>query len=321
MQLPSSENTTFRKSIDSFKSELGETIKFWPRNAMKKLTLQKDRIFLQSMMTDRVASIQGVDKNGMADEEEALKEKTAAEKREKKNREQLENQFATAEISDGSDGDDNDGSSDVEFDTSSPSKIGHRKSVKTGLTVQIPPHILKDKKVVQSLVRNQVTSTAISSVFHDIVVALDGDPNKLCLSYASAERYRVESTEAISEDIAENWTPPCVGSVLWDGKLLSTLDNKDKSERLPVLVSGVGGTKLLGVPSIPHHSTESAGDLISAATVDLLQQWDCKNCVAGMVFDTTSANTGCRTAACVALQKKNWKDTFYGLLAVTMLVK
>ena len=59
----------------------------------------------------------------------------------------------------------------------------------------------------------------------------------------------------------------------------------------------------MGVPAVPKGSREKASDLISNATVELLQQWDCINNVSGMVFDTTSANTGCRTAACIALQQ------------------
>ena len=36
----------------------------------------------------------------------------------------------------------------------------------------------------------------------------------------------------------------------------------------------------------------------------LLDQWNCKQNVAGLAFDTTASNTGHKTAACVSLQKK-----------------
>jgi len=49
---------------------------------------------------------------------------------------------------------------------------------------------------------------------------------------------------------------------------------------------------LLGVPSIAHKSNLSAGELISTAITNLLSKWNCTESVAGMVFDTTSSNTG-----------------------------
>ena len=65
---------------------------------------------------------------------------------------------------------------------------------------------------------------------------------------------------------------------------------------------GIGGTKLLGVPAIPHKSNKSAGDLTAGATIDLLNDWDATNSIVGMVFDTTSSNTGHKTATCITLQ-------------------
>ena len=57
---------------------------------------------------------------------------------------------------------------------------------------------------------------------------------------------------------------------------MSTLDGADKEVRLPILLPGIGGTKLLGVPVLPHLSTEKAGNLISKASMELFDQWDCK---------------------------------------------
>ena len=60
---------------------------------------------------------------------------------------------------------------------------------------------------------------------------------------------------------------------------MKTLEsNASKEERLPVLVSGVGGVTLIGVPTLPHKSSEATGSLISTASVRLLEEWDCKDC-------------------------------------------
>ena len=75
---------------------------------------------------------------------------------------------------------------------------------------------------------------------------------------------------------------------------METLDgSSSKEERLPVLVSGVEGPKLLGVPSLPPAAPRQPfGDLIAAETVRLLQEWGAADSIRGMVFDTTSTNSG-----------------------------
>ena len=84
---------------------------------------------------------------------------------------------------------------------------------------------------------------------------------------------------------------------------MTTLDSLEQEERLPILLSGIGGCKLLGVPSLPHLSTDKAGNLISNATTTLLDKWNCRGNVIGMVFDTNSPNTGHKTAACISIQR------------------
>ena len=85
---------------------------------------------------------------------------------------------------------------------------------------------------------------------------------------------------------------------------MQSLDGFEIEERLPILVSGIGGIKMLGVPSLSGLSNGQAGEVISEATVKLLDDWNCRDKVIGMVFDTTSANTGSKTAACISLQTK-----------------
>ena len=50
---------------------------------------------------------------------------------------------------------------------------------------------------------------------------------------------RVQSEEAISTNVLENWTPPTIGSAMWDGKIMHHLQTKyEDVERMPILVSG-----------------------------------------------------------------------------------
>ena len=293
---------TGKEQVDSFKRQLETTMKFWPRDVMERIKTEDDKMFLLSMMTDRKASMAGIDKKSSETEAKIRKRAEQELKRIEieKERKMKDSCLSTSVI----DTDEEEEAIDDPVPLYTCAGRSHKRRVKTGVTVFIPPNILKAPTVVQSLVRNKISSAAISDVMHDIVTSVEGDPSRLSLSYATTQRYRVETVHSISEKIKENWTPPPVANIHWDGKLMDTLDGGSKEERLPVLLSGAGGTKLLGVPSIPHKSTEKAGVLITEASYELIKEWDCEDCLSGMVFDTTSSNTGCKTAACVTLQMK-----------------
>lgn len=98
---------------------------------------------------------------------------------------------------------------------------------------------------------------------------------------------------SIVKRLHSSWKASPVSVLHWDGKLMSTLAGGGTEERLPTLVSGEAGTKLLGVPALPElEQGEAVGRLIAEATVGMLQQWDCEDCIKGMCFDTTASNTG-----------------------------
>ena len=94
------------------------------------------------------------------------------------------------------------------------------------------------------------------------------------------------------EKVKEAWTPPPAGVLHCDGKLMATLDGGGKEERLPVLISGDGGTKLLGVPQLPPAEPLQVGEHIAAAAVGLVKEWAAEDSIVGMCFDTTNVNSG-----------------------------
>ena len=168
--------------------------------------------------------------------------------------------------------------------------------------MKLPHDFMKSPQLIAAATRNKITPTGLSAVMTALIKSNKGDTSAVNLSYASASRYQMGALNTIAHKIHADWTPPAKALIHWDGKLMSTLDGADKEERLPILLSGIGGTKLLGVPALPHLSTEKAGDLISKASVKLLDQWDCSESVVGMVFDTTSSNTSHLTSGCIGIQ-------------------
>ena len=110
------------------------------------------------------------------------------------------------------------------------------------------------------------------------------------------KKARLECAEAAKDD----FMPDCPLVVHWDGKILPEITGRGKTDRLPVLVSGDGFEKLLGVPKL------AAGTGINEANAvcDLLEQWKLDDKVQALSFDTTSGNTGHLKGACVLIEKR-----------------
>jgi len=70
---------------------------------------------------------------------------------------------------------------------------------------------------------------------------------------------------------------------------------------MPIVVSGKDVEKLLAIPKLPGSGT---GLLMGNAVVEALQQWPgVPEWLAGLCFDTTSANTGIHAGAITVIQK------------------
>jgi len=82
---------------------------------------------------------------------------------------------------------------------------------------------------------------------------------------------------------------------------------------LPVLVSGDGTEKLLGVPKL----AASTGDQQAEAVHRLLKQWKLVDKVQAMSFDTTSGNTGRLNGHALCWRRRSVVN-FCGWLAIIM---
>ncbi|ESO05645.1 hypothetical protein HELRODRAFT_171303 [Helobdella robusta] len=86
--------------------------------------------------------------------------------------------------------------------------------------------------------------------------------------------------------------------VHWDGKIMND-DPHSRTDRLAVVVTGCNVEKILGIVKI----ASSTGQAQANATFQLLKLWDVSEDIIGMCFDTTAANTGTSSGACVLLEK------------------
>ena len=302
--------------IESFREKLSKTMPFYPtnvedlmndqkrgKNEKERQMIDEDIAFLRNMMSERSFTYSRQDMTCSILEarrnEKAAKASARIEKEEKRKKEALTDNTYMNEPSELD-------SSDSEFIPMSDQtpKRSHRRNVKVGTPAHIPHDILKNKLVVETAVRNNITPTAAAELTRSIISASSGDLNKVSCSYNSSYKYRTEAVDDISRKIKDSWEPPAVAALHWDGKLMDTLGNESAfEERLPILVSGIGGVKLLGVPPLQHKTDERSGDKIAKATIDLLSSWNCEDNVKAMVFDTTASNTGAQTAGCVRIQE------------------
>jgi len=86
----------------------------------------------------------------------------------------------------------------------------------------------------------------------------------------------------------------------WDAKLLPDIAGSEETvDRIAVIVTGYGVEKLLAVPKIER----GTGEEQATACLKTLADWKIQDNIQGLVFDTTSSNTGIRRGACVLIQE------------------
>ena len=192
-----------------------------------------------------------------------------------------------------------------EADPIEESKRKHCRAHKTGTTIHIPHNVLKQEGLISLEIPCQATVSHTIGFLHKLIANNGSDPSKVNLSYTQAYRYRVNRVKETAENVKEGFICRNPAAIHWDGKIMNDLKNQYKCEgRAPILTSGRGNFKLLSAPALPVKSSERAGDLISNSVMNLLKDWNYDWKISSMVFDTTAANTGHLTAACISIQSK-----------------
>lgn len=294
---------------ENFKKKLHETMSFWTKRAVQnmeaslkstrvndidKIRIKEDLKFLENMMSSRTAVYASADvEYAMVKKRRRMRAESQTSKRHQETPSIEHNVEEEVEMQVEDSKDDN---------WVPPATSSHRRTSKAGTTITLSPQFLMCPLIVAAAIRNKILSVALSNIMHALIQSCGGEPDKVNLSYAQVSRYLGETVDQIADNITSKWTPPTHLVLHWDGKLImETLDGYKKEERLPVLVSGSGVTKLLGVPALTKQPKQKAGEIISESTVSLLEEWNCKQNVKGMVFDTTASNTGHKTAGCVSV--------------------
>lgn len=135
-----------------------------------------------------------------------------------------------------------------------------------------------------------VTATA-QSLGHNV--------EDIALNHSSIRRLRQQHRTVGASNLKEAFRADQSLVVHWDGKLIPDLIGKEKVDRLPVFVSGMGTSQLLTVAKLPTGTGQAQADAVTAA----LRDWRVDTQVQAMCFDTTSSNTGRLNGACVLIEQ------------------
>lgn len=300
------------RQLDAMNATLAATFPLWPANVDKLIKCEEDRAFLASMRTDRLATFGACDKI-LAAKRDRRDQRLATESERRRRHIQQQHEASTKSVPvSNSDSDSVEDAEENEVITTTPTTPvrrdrSHHRVKRTGTTAFIPHDILRRPKIVALATRMNITPTQQSSFTRALIEEAGGDINRVSASYATADRSRREVTEILAEKQRQQWStivPPRV-SVHWDSKVMPSLNNPNiREERLAVLVSTTSCIKFLGAARYEAGTDRRTGEIVADLTFDLLEKWFCNNAVVNMVFDTTAANTGHLTAACVAIQHR-----------------
>ena len=124
-------------------------------------------------------------------------------------------------------------------------------------------------------------------VVTSVVKALGYPLNNLTLSRSTIRRFRLVTRKQVSETEKSSFSTEFL-FLYWDGKLLPDIAGaKETVSRVAAIITGDGIEKLLTVLKIGRGAAEEQ----TAACLKVLDDWNIREKVQGLVFDTISSNT------------------------------
>ena len=154
--------------------------------------------------------------------------------------------------------------------------------------------------LVMALDRAKISDRQATIVVAATASSLGHEIDNITLSRSSIRRKGMQIREDIANAIKLSFEPNVPLTVHWDGKFILNLLNDVDAERLPIIVSGGGKSKLLAVPKLES----GTGENIAKAVIEALDDWGLRNRVRAMCFDTTISNTGEKKGACTIIENE-----------------
>lgn len=204
---------------------------------------------------------------------------------------------------------DTDSSSDTDFLPPSPKQI--KKIPDTADRPKIIPKITRN--IAAALDRAELSGNKAALVVSAVLDAAGCNLNEISVSKETIRKEREKNRELTNREVRAEFKFGSFLTVHWDGKMLPDLtfegdSNSDvQVDRLAIVATGDGKSKLLGVPKISSGTGLSQANAVFGAAKD----WKIEENVKAICFDTTSSNTGVKSGACVLLEQKFGKPLFW----------
>lgn len=159
-----------------------------------------------------------------------------------------------------------------------------------------------DAKMTQALDRNQISNITASSIIAQTAHNLGHDVNSLYISPEYIRQQRIKNREYIYNQMKKDFAPNATFTVHWDGIILEDSTSKKDllCNRLAIILSSGGTSKVLGIPKV----AKQTGVIEGAAVYEALLDWNVEKNTMAICFDTTASNTSTSVGVCAILEQK-----------------
>jgi hypothetical protein len=284
-----------------FKDTLYELFDLATKTAMETITIAEDRQFLAMQREDVTScSMAGIDKNLLAKEARKRARDQAYDARLSKQQHSSGHlDPVSANISSSEDSQDSDDDPSFEILSSASQSVFSTPKPKRLKSIVSSP------EVAGALDRVNLPDRKAMFVVASVAKALGHPLADLTLSRSTIRRSRMSTRKHVTQNDKDNFSIEFPLLLHWDGKLLPDITgSKETVDRIAVIVTGNGLEKLLAVPKIGR----GTGEEQAAACLKILDDWKIRDKLQGLVFDTTSSNTGIHKGACVLIEKAVGRD-------------
>ena len=159
--------------------------------------------------------------------------------------------------------------------------------------------IIDDPHFNAALDRTRTSTRQAMMIVTPALSAAGIDVSQLALSRTSLMGARNVARETLAEAVRNDFQPTVPLVAHFDGKLLDHFDGV-KRDCFPIVVSGLGVEKLLGIPMLPV----GTGLIMGQKVVEFVREWPgVEEHLAGLCFDTTASNTGIHKGAITIVQQ------------------
>ena len=170
--------------------------------------------------------------------------------------------------------------------------------------LRLPRNFVKNPMYTVTADRTRTSNSQLALITTSLLKIAGAKANDIVLSNSTIRRHRLTNRVEVAEEIKTKFTNAVKQSnpflcLHWDEKMMPMVSGS-KLEQIAIVVTGgeyVEGKLLAAVPL-----QNGCGNTMAEKTKQIVDDWEVTTMIGGLVFDTTSANTGCYQGAATLLE-------------------